>query len=60
MSMPLKLQSTEPNKALVRRYFEEILNKRNLVLVGEIFSGDSIFRASEYPDTLERLHADGH
>jgi len=32
--------STEENKALVRRYYEEVLTKRNPELVDELFSPD--------------------
>jgi steroid delta-isomerase-like uncharacterized protein len=41
---------SEANKALVRRYFDEILNKPDLTLVQEIFSSDSVFRAPHIPE----------
>jgi C-1 hydroxylase len=34
--------SLEENKAVVRRYFEEAMNKQNLALINEIFSADFI------------------
>ena len=34
--------STEDNKALVRRFFEQIWNKHNLALVDELFSADYV------------------
>jgi predicted ester cyclase len=35
------LMSTEQNKAVVRRYFEEVLNQRALSIVDEIFEDSS-------------------
>lgn len=32
--------STEDNKALVRRVFEEVLNQGNLALIDELYSPD--------------------
>ncbi len=42
--------STEANKALVRRYVEEILNQGNLALVDELLSADYVFRAPNIPE----------
>ena len=41
---------SEANKVLVRRYFDEILNKSDLTLVPEIFSHDSVFCAPHMPE----------
>ena len=41
---------SEANKILVRRYFDEILNKPDLALVQEIFSHDSVFCAPHMPE----------
>ncbi len=42
--------SLEENKALVRRYFEEVLNKGNLALLDEIFASDSVWRPIGLPE----------
>lgn len=42
--------STEANKALGRRYFEEVLNKGNLALLDEIFASDSVWRPAGLPE----------
>ena len=34
--------STEDNKALVRRFFEDVWNKHNLALIDELFSPDYV------------------
>ena len=36
------VMSTEDNKALVRRFFEDVWNKHNLALVDELFSADYV------------------
>ena len=41
--------STEDNKALERRVFEEVLNKGNLALVDELFSPDNVVHTSTGP-----------
>ena len=35
--------STEDNKALVRRFYEEVFNQRNLALVDQLFSTNHVF-----------------
>ncbi len=44
--------STEANKALVRRYYEEVLAKRNSALVDELFATNYVYH---YPDTPPNL-----
>lgn len=44
--------SAEENKALVRRYFEEVLSKRNPDLIGEIFTSDYVYHYSPAPPNL--------
>lgn len=44
--------STEANKALVRRYYEEVLAKRNSALVDELFAASYVYH---YPDTPPNL-----
>ena len=41
--------STEDNKLLVRRLFEEVLNQRNLALIDEFFSPNHVEHASTGP-----------
>ncbi len=41
--------STEDNKLLVRRLFEEVLNQRNLGLIDEFFSPNHVEHASTGP-----------
>jgi steroid delta-isomerase-like uncharacterized protein len=41
---------SEENKAVVRRYIEEILNRSNPTPVEEIFSKDSVFHAPGMPE----------
>ena len=35
--------STEDNKALVRRFYEEVFNQRNLALVDQLFTTNHVF-----------------
>jgi predicted ester cyclase len=46
------LMSDEQNKALVRRYFEEVLPSRNTDLVDEIFDANYIYHYSDAPAAL--------
>ena len=41
--------STEADKALVRRYYEEVLTKRDPALVDELFSPDYVYHYSDTP-----------
>jgi steroid delta-isomerase-like uncharacterized protein len=42
--------STENNKALVRRYVEEVLNQRNLAVVDELFATTFVDHDSSMPE----------
>jgi predicted ester cyclase len=44
--------STEENKALVRRYYEEVLTKRNPEHVDELFASDYVFHYADAPSNL--------
>ena len=44
--------STETNKLLVRRYYEEVLTRRNPELVGELFSPDYVLHYADAPADL--------
>jgi steroid delta-isomerase-like uncharacterized protein len=52
--------STEMNKALVRRYFEEFLNQGNLSVADDIFEANVVFRgpliAVDGVDRLKRFY----
>ena len=57
--------STESNKALVRRYVEEVLNEKNLALVDELFvptfiDHDSSMPEAKGPAGIKRLAAMVH
>src|SRR5713226_1186473 len=45
----ISTMSTEDNKLLVRRLFEEVLNQRNLALIDEFFSPNHVEHASTGP-----------
>ena len=45
---------SEANKAVVRRYIEEIGNQGNLAAVDELFSSDSIGHAPNHPEIRGR------
>lgn len=49
--------STETNKMLVKRFYEEVLTKRNPDLVDEIFTSDYVYHSSnissEFPPGLQ-------
>ena len=44
--------STDDNKALVRRYYEEILTRRDTSLVDELFSPDYVYHYADTPPNL--------
>lgn len=44
--------SAEENKALVRRYYEEVLAKRNPALVDELFAANYVYHYSDTPPNL--------
>lgn len=46
--------STEANKAVVRRYMEEIANQANLALIDKLFSADSIWQGPNFPELRGR------
>ncbi|MHB8595368.1 MAG: ester cyclase [Ktedonobacteraceae bacterium] len=46
--------STEDNKALVRRFYKEVLEKRNPALVDELFTANYVYH---YPDVPANLPA---
>lgn len=57
--------STESNKALIRRYVEEVLNKKNLNLVDELFADAFVDHDSSMPEAggpagIKRLAAMVH
>ena len=43
--------SVEENKALVRRFYEECLNKKNVALVDELIAPDSVWHHSSGGET---------
>jgi predicted ester cyclase len=45
----------EANKALVRRYLQEVLDNGNLDLLDELFSADCIIHRPEFPDPIVGL-----
>lgn len=44
--------SDESNKALVRRYYEEVLTKRDSSLVDELFASNYVFHIADTPPRL--------
>ena len=49
--------STGPNKAIVRRYFEEAIDKRNLDVLDEIVTADCIIHRPEASEPIRGLEA---
>ena len=49
--------STESNKAVVRRYFEEAVDKRKLDVLDEIVSTDCVIHRPEAPEPIRGLDA---
>jgi steroid delta-isomerase-like uncharacterized protein len=45
---------TEANKALARRYIEEVGNRGNLPVIDELFSADSIWQGPSFPELRGR------
>lgn len=46
--------STEDNKALVRRYVEEVLNQGNLAVFDELYAPNFIFHDPDFPQVRTR------
>jgi steroid delta-isomerase-like uncharacterized protein len=44
------MMSLEANKALVRRYYHEVLNRHQWAVLDELFASNFTARASNYPD----------
>ena len=53
MSEAISAMSTEENKAVVRRFFEELLSTDNLALADEILSPDFRFYFAGSPDPMD-------
>jgi predicted ester cyclase len=51
------IMSIESNKAIVRRYFEEVLDQHNLDILGEIVSTDCIIHRPEVSEPIRGLEA---
>ena len=50
--------STDANKALARRFFEEVWNRRNLDLIAEIFAPNVLLNGrAATPDTIRQMIA---
>ena len=45
---------SEANKAVVRRYVEDFLNRDNFALADQLFSADSVFRGPDSPELRGR------
>jgi hypothetical protein len=43
----------EPNKAIVRRYFEAVFNDKQLGLVSELFAPDAIYTLASLPQPVQ-------
>ena len=52
--------SIESNKAIVRRYFEEVVDKSKLDILGEIVSTDCIIHRPEASEPIRGLEAFKH
>ncbi len=54
--------STEDNKALIRRFYEEVFNKKNLAAIDDFFAPDHVDHTLPLPDlhlTIEDMIAEG-
>jgi len=49
--------STEDNKALVRRHFEEVLNQGNFAVLDELYAPNFIFHEPAFPQVRTREDA---
>jgi len=49
--------STESNKAIVRRYFEEVVDKRKLDILDEIATTDCVINRPEVSEPIRGLEA---
>jgi predicted ester cyclase len=54
------IMSIESNKAIVRRYFEEVVDKSKLDILGEIVSTDCIIHRPEASEPIQGLEAFKH
>ena len=52
--------STESNKAIVRRYFEEVVDKRKLDILDEIVTTDCIIHRPEAAEPIRGMEAFKH
>ncbi|HEU5463257.1 MAG TPA: ester cyclase [Candidatus Binatia bacterium] len=52
--------SIESNKAIVRRYFEEVVDKRKLEVLDEIVSMDCVIHRPEASEPIRGLEAFKH
>lgn len=52
--------SIESNKAIVRRYFEEVVDKSKLDILGEIVTTDCIIHRPEVSEPIQGLEAFKH
>jgi predicted ester cyclase len=54
------IMSTESNKSMVRRYFEEVLDKRKLDILDEIVTTDCVIHRPEALEPIRGLEAFKH
>ena len=53
MSKEIRARSTEENKAVVRRFFEELLSADNLAIADELLSPDFYFYFAGSPQPMD-------
>ena len=54
------IMSIEPNKAIVRRYFEEVLDQHNLDILDEMVTMDCVIHRPEVSEPILGLKAFRH